>query len=128
MTGEITIPGVNIAIPAHNHDVHVPDHVHNLELPDHDHGIVYGIYRGPTVDSVIVRVDGNVVPASVFVDGVADIAPYLGADSQGRIKRGTYHTLTVTPVAKNGNDSGLCRIRASWNVQVFISSLTGKQY
>ncbi len=128
VTGAITIPGVRIAIPAHVHEVHVPDHVHLVQLPNHEHGIVYGIYKGPMTDSVVVRVDGKVVPESAFVNGEGDIAAYLSTDDKGKIRRGVYHTLSITPVAKDGNEFGLCRIRASWNAQVFISSLTGRQY
>ena len=128
MSVSVTIPGTEIIIPSHTHEVSVPDHAHTLELPDHDHDIKYGIYSGPTVEDVVVRVDGSVVPASAFADGVADVAAYLGADESGKITRGTYHTLTVTPVATQENGRGLCRIRASWNAQVFISSLTGTQY
>ncbi|MED9821502.1 MAG: phage tail spike protein [Christensenellales bacterium] len=128
VTGAITIPGVQIAIPAHAHDVHVPDHVHMLNLPDHDHGIVYGIYKGPRADGAVVRVDGREMPESAFENGEGDIAPYLSTDERGKIRRGVYHTISITPRAKEGNESGLCRIRASWNAQVFISSLTGRQY
>ena len=69
------------------------------------------------------------MPASAFDgNGVGDIAPYLGADSAGKILRGTFHTLRIRPAADEGNPTGLCRIRASWSAQVFISSLTGRQY
>ena len=124
----INIPALSVTVPPHTHDMDIPDHSHSYTLPDHDHGIEYGIYKGPTVSGFVVRVDGNTVPASAFKNGVADVAAYLGADSNGKITRGTYHTLTVTPVANDGNAKGLCRIRASWNAQVFISSLTGTQY
>lgn len=124
----INIPALSVTVPSHTHDMDIPDHSHSYTLPDHDHGIEYGIYKGPTVSGFVVRVDGNTVPASAFKNGVADVAAYLDADSNGKITRGTYHTLTVTPVANDGNAKGLCRIRASWNAQVFISSLTGTQY
>ena len=129
VTASITIPATTITVPNHTHSVTLPEHSHTLELEAHEHGIVYGIYKGPRAAAFTVEVDGAEVPAAVFDgDGVGDIAPYLGADSAGKILRGTFHTLRIRPVADEGNPNGLCRIRASWSAQVFISSLTGKQY
>lgn len=129
VTASITIPATTITVPNHTHSVTLPEHSHTLELEAHEHGIIYGIYKGPRAAAFTVEVDGAAVPASAFDgDGVGDIAPYLGADSAGKILRGTFHTLRVRPVADEGNPNGLCRIRASWSAQVFISSLTGKQY
>lgn len=129
VTASITIPATTITVPNHTHSVTLPEHSHTLELEAHEHGIVYGIYKGPRAAAFTVEVDGAEVPAAAFDgDGVGDIAPYLGADSAGKILRGTFHTLRIRPVADEGNPNGLCRIRASWSAQVFISSLTGKQY
>lgn len=129
VNGTVTIPGINVTIPAHHHTVDFPDHTHSYTLPDHDHNIVYGIFKGPRAAAFTVEVDGAAVPASVFDgNGVGDIAPYLGADSAGKILRGTFHTLRIRPAADADNPNGLCRIRASWSAQVFISSLTGRQY
>lgn len=57
-----------------------------------------------------------------------DIAPYLSVDDSGKIRRGVFHTLAVRPVQTDENPNGLCHIRASWNVQVFIFCQTGVQY
>lgn len=124
----VTIPGQTLTIDAHSHDVEIPDHSHQLTLEDHEHDIVYGIYKGPTADAFVVKIDGAEIPSSVFANGEGDIAPYLSTDDRGKIRRGVFHTLTITPVAGDGNENGLCRIRASWSAQVFISSLTGTQY
>lgn len=120
VSGVVTIPALS---------VNVPSHTHEYEIPEHEHGIVYGIFKGPRAEAFAVKVDGVQIPASAFdANGIADIAPYLSADSGGKILRGTFHSLAVYPVETEDNPNGLCRIRASWSAQVFISSLTGKQY
>ena len=134
----VTIPGQTISvpdhfhkvqIPAHTHSVEIPAHDHNLTLPDHEHAIVYGMFKGPSVSGYVVEVDGKAIPGSVFdAQGTGDIAPYLSVDDSGKIRRGTFHTLAVRPVQTDENPNGLCHIRASWNVQVFISCQTGVQY
>lgn len=124
-----TIPDQSIVIPSHSHEVSIPDHTHEIELADHEHSIVYGIFNGPVAVQYEVEVDGMKIPDSVFSEqGIGDIAPYLSTDDRGKIRRGTFHTLAVRPLADEDNPNGLCRIRASWSAQVFISSLTGKQY
>lgn len=124
-----TIPSQTLTIEAHSHTVSVPSHSHEITLADHEHSIVYGIFKGPRASEFVVFVDGQAVPASAFdSQGIADIAPYLGTDSSGKITRGAFHTLSVRPVATDANPEGLCRIRASWSAQVFISSLVGRQY
>lgn len=123
------VPGQEINIEGHRHTVTVPSHSHEITLADHEHSIVYGIFKGPRASEFVVFVDGQAVPASAFdSQGIADIAPYLGTDSSGKITRGAFHTLSVRPVATDANPEGLCRIRASWSAQVFISSLVGRQY
>ena len=124
----VTVPGQTLTIESHSHSVEIPDHSHQLTLEEHEHDIVYGIYKGPAADAFVVKIDGAEIPSSVFENGEGDIAPYLSTDDRGKIRRGVFHTLTITPVAKTGNENGLCRIRASWSAQVFISSLTGRQY
>lgn len=129
MAHEHTVPSQAIQLDAHTHRVNIPEHTHTLTLEAHEHEIVYGIYKGPRAAAFVVEVDGEAVPSSAFDgDGVGDIAPYLSADSAGRILRGTFHTLRIRPAAGTNNPNGLCRIRASWSAQVFISSLTGTQY
>jgi len=123
-----TVPSTTITIDSHSHSVEIPSHSHQLTLEEHEHDIVYGIYKGPTAEAFVVKIDGAAIPSSVFANGEGDIAPYLSTDDRGKIRRGVFHTLTITPVAKTGNENGLCRIRASWSAQVFISSLTGRQY
>lgn len=124
-----TIPAQSIVIPSHSHDVSIPDHIHEIALEDHEHSIVYGIFKGPVAVQYEVEVDGMKIPESAFSEqGIGDIAPYLSTDDRGKILRGAFHTLAVRPTASEDNPNGLCRIRASWSAQVFISSLTGKQY
>lgn len=128
VTATVTVPGSTITIPAHQHEVDVPEHTHTIEVPEHEHAIAYGIFKGPTVSDAVVEVDGTAVPASAFLGGEGDIAPYLSTDANGRIRRGVFHTIRVRPIAQAGNEAGLCRIRASFSAQVFISSLVGEQH
>lgn len=136
INGSVTIPGISIDIPSHTHSVSIPNHTHSVsipahthevEIPNHTHGIVYGIYKGPRASAYAVEVDGVRVPDGVFSGGTGDIAPYLSKDADGRIRRGVFHALAIRPLAQEGNENGLCHIRASWNAQVFISSLMGVQ-
>ena len=125
----VTIPGQTLSVPSHTHSVDIPDHSHSVTLGDHTHGIDYGIYKGPRASEFVVEIDGAAIPAEAFDErGEGDSAPYHAKDEDGRIKRGHFHTLAVRPVATEGNPKGLCRVRASWNAQVFISSLVGVQY
>ena len=119
---EHVIPQQTLTIEAHRHTVSIPAHSHTIELPNHDHEIVYGIFKGPSVSGYVVEVDGKAIPDGVLDEqGTGDIAPYLSTDSDGKIRRGVFHTLAVRPVQTEDNPNGLCHIRASWNVQVFIS-------
>lgn len=124
----VTIPGQTMNIAPHRHEVEIPEHIHQLTIKEHEHEIVYGIYKGPKTDHYIVRIDGKQVPESIFKDGEGDIASYLSTDDRGKIRRGVFHMLEIIPVGNDDNENGLCRIRASWSAQVFISSLTGRQY
>ena len=126
---EHVIPQQTLTIEAHRHTVSIPSHSHVIELPEHEHEITYGMFKGPSVSGYVVEVDGKAIPGSVFdAQGTGDIAPYLSVDDSGKIRRGTFHTLAVRPVQTDENPDGLCHIRASWNVQVFISCQTGVQY
>jgi hypothetical protein len=139
----------NVTIPNHTHSVSIPDHVHLVVLPDHTHGmdhthdvtipdhthdmphthsipahthdIEYGIFEGPTPSTVTVRVDGNVVPGLSTSADELDIIPYLAKDAGGRIQRGTWHTIEITP-------DSLGRIVATVLTQIFVQSRGGGNY
>ena len=120
---EIEIPDHrhSFQIPNHTHTVTIPDHTHNFQIPDHTHEIEYGIFEGPTPRVVTVEVDGNVVPGLGTSEEEVDIIPYLAKDASGRIQRGTWHEIKITP-------DSLGRIVASIVTQIFVQSRGGGDY
>lgn len=128
MNISLLVPSQTLNLPEHRHSVNIPAHTHEVNVPEHVHGIEYGMYSGPTAEEYVVEVDGKELPTDAFTGGVGDIAPYLSADGDGKIRRGTFHTFAVRPKGKSGNEQGLAHIRASWSAQVFISCQTGRQY
>ncbi|MGN0990251.1 MAG: phage tail spike protein [Candidatus Ventricola sp.] len=127
VTGSVTIPEISISIPSHSHTVEIPAHSHSVTIPDHTHDIVYGIYEGGMAESISISVDGNDVPSSKLVDGngypVAelDVVGYMDTDDDGRITRGTWHEIELTP-------DSLTRIEAFLFVQTFVRSYSGGEY
>ena len=75
-------------------------------------------YKGGRASSYVLRVDGNVVPASAIVNGEVDIVPYLSTHSDGKIRRNTWHSIAVTPNA-------LTRVVMRRYCKVFIQSIGG---
>lgn len=113
-----TIPEMPIQIPSHTHTSTTPGHQHSMDLEAHTHDTVYGIYEGPSARSVTVRVDGNLVPPEAIHGGEVDIAPYLATDDAGRVRRGTWHEVTIDPDTQT-------RIEGSIFTQQFIQSVGG---
>ncbi len=114
-----------ISIPALS--ITIWDHVHSMTLPTHAHADNPGIYDGPTVSTVTVKVDGTAVPASAITGGEVDLIPYLSKDAAGKVVRGS-HTILLTPVATSGNAKGLCMIEGSLSAVVFVRSQGGGDY
>jgi len=110
------VPPLTIDLPAHSHRVNIPGHSHEVEVPPHTHEMVHGIYEGGRCTSVTVRVDGREVPEAGATE--VDILPYLAADASGKIRRGEWHTVELTP-------NGLGRINANLYMQVFVQSRGG---
>lgn len=109
----------DVTIPNHSHNVTIPDHNHEIELPNHTHDILYGIYKYPTMpSSVSVKVDGNQVSGT---SREIDLIPYLSKGEDGRILRGQWHEVAITP-----NDLG--RINANIYGQYFLQSQGGDVY
>ncbi|MBQ8092364.1 MAG: phage tail protein [Clostridia bacterium] len=127
-THKVTTPAHthSVSIPAHTHTVSLPAHTHGFSIPDHRHGIVYGIYEGSMAGKVRIAVDGTAVPDSALYDSSGrlkqeiDVVPYMRM-SGGRIVRGTWHEITLTP-------DRLTRIEANLFVQTFITSWSGGTY
>jgi phage minor structural protein len=106
----ITIPPQELQVSAHSHTVNIPAHTHEL---------TYGIANGgSTADSVTIEVDGTYVPAS---EGEIDITEYLERDANGKIRRGTWHTVRFQP-------DGNARIVATLFIQQFLQSRGGGDY
>ena len=88
-----------------------------LNVGEHVHKTVFGIYSPKSsLDGVRVYVDGNPVPDT---GQEMDALPYLDRDSEGRVRRGAWHTISFQP-------DGLARIEADVHVRTFIRSLTGE--
>ena len=109
----------SVNVPGHTHEVEIKDHSHEIEIPDHVHEIDFGIYELEEMPSkVTIKVDGNTLPITDLSREDVDLIPYLSKDSEGRVNRGTWHTIEVFPDKKG---------RVSVNVigQYFIQSRGG---
>lgn len=113
---------------SHAHAVNIPSHSHDIDLPDHSHDILYGIYEFDAMPgSVVIKVDGNVVPIEDLSGNDINIVPYL-AGYEGKISKGTYHTIEIIPSVNAANPLGLARITASVTKQIFVQSRGGGDY
>lgn len=109
-----------VNVPSHTHSVTLTDHTHEIEVPDHTHDLEHGIYEAGIGTSVIVKVDGVVIPVTA-VNGELDISIYLSVDEGGKIRRGTYHDVEIIPNALSG-------IVGSITAQLFIQSTGGGDF
>ena len=116
-----TIPSHSHTIAAHSHSVTISAHSHSVTIPSHNHDLVHGIYEGPTATSVTIKVDGNTIPPEALESSEMDIADYLDVDTNGRITRGVWHEIEITP-------DTLTRIEANLHVQLFVTSYEGGDY
>ncbi len=120
-THSVTIPNHThkVDIPNHTHSITIPAHSHEIKIPDHVHEIEYGIFEYDKLPSKItIAVDGNTIPINTIRAERFDIVPYLQKDSDGRIARGRYAEIKLTP-----ND--LARINAHLSIRLFIQSQIG---
>ena len=108
----MTIPSFTLNVNAHSHDVIFPAHRHDQE---------HGVFEGSAASGVTLKVDGTAVPASAIDGGELDIVPYMSKDDAGKITRGTWHSVEITP-------DGLTRIVADIFVKTFIRSQGGGDY
>jgi len=122
-THDVSIPAHthSVSIPSHTHDVTIPDHTHEITIPDHTHEIEYGIFEGPDPSSITMKIDGNTVPNPSLSNMDLDIIPYLSKDADGRVKRGEWHTIEITP-----ND--LARVELSAVIQCYVRSKGGGDF
>lgn len=106
--------------PGHSHSVSIGSHSHSVSIPSHTHDITYGIYTGTTGSSATIKVDGNTVTGVSSYDDI-DIVSYLDTDADGKISRGTWHEVTITP-------NQMSRVVGSLFVQLFTNSRGGGDY
>lgn len=123
-THDVSIPAHThqINIPNHVHDIDIPAHTHDITLPDHTHDIEFGIFELNQIPSrITIEVDGNVVSFNETSGENIDLVPYLAKDDGGRIQRGRYAEIKLTP-------DSLARINATVTSRLFIQSRIGGNY
>lgn len=116
----VTIPAHShdFSTPNHTHDVTIPNHTHEISLPDHTHEVEHKIVELSSLpSSVVIRVDGNVVPHTSTSGDRINLVDYMAKDANGKITRGR-HEVTISP-------NGLARIEADIILRVFIQSHLG---
>lgn len=121
--------------PSHTHsftqfiaDYTVAGGTHSHTIPEHTHDINYGIYEFDYLpDSVIIKVDGITIPQTELTGNDINIVPYLSS-SNGKVNRGSFHTVEIYPGVTAENPSGLARINAAVIKQIFIQSRGGGNY
>lgn len=112
---------IGIEIPSHTHTITLSSHTHSVSIGTHVHEMLFGIYEGGQAGSVTISVDGNAVPAENISGGEIDVAAYLDKDDAGKITRGAWHEISITPDA-------LTRIEVNLFVQTFVQSRGGGDY
>ena len=89
---------------------------------NHQHATIFGILMSPeTPTTVSVAVDGNVIADLGLSETDVDIIPYLAKDVNGKITRGAWHEITITPNA-------IGRVVANVVTQMFVQSRGGGDY
>lgn len=118
----ISIPPLTINIPDHTHSVSVGAHSHSLTLNDHTHSLIYDIYEGPTANSFAMTVDGVAVSGTITdAEAEVDITALLSKDADGKIERGKWHEVVLTP-------DQATRVVVNVYAQVFVQSKGGGDY
>jgi len=118
----ISIPPLTINVADHTHSVSLGAHSHSLTLNDHTHALIYDIYEGPTASSFTITVDGTAVSGTITdAEAEVDITGRLSTDAEGRIERGKWHEVVLTP-------NRATRVVVSVYVQVFVQSRGGGDF
>lgn len=106
----------------HKHYIEIPNHNHNITLYDHVHGIEHGIFEyGSSPSEIKIEVDGNLLPPTATFGDRIDLIPYLQKDSSGKVERGRFAEIKLTP-------NNLARINATVSSRLFIQSRIGGVY
>jgi len=97
-------------------------HSHGLTLNDHTHNLIYDIYEGPTATSFTMMVDGVAVSGTITdAEAEVDITALLSKDAAGKIERGKWHEVVLTP-------DQATRVVVNVYAQVFVQSKGGGDY
>lgn len=86
-------------IPSHRHSFSLPSHKHNVTIPSHTHNIEPGIYFFGGASGFAVSVNGE-VKATYDGSGTEIDLTDLLLGKDGKISRGTWHSVSVIPNAK----------------------------
>ncbi|HAM79637.1 MAG TPA: hypothetical protein DCO80_02375 [Ornithinibacillus sp.] len=119
-THSVTIPAHthNFSVPNHTHDIVLSNHTHEINLPNHTHEVEHKIVELSSLpSSVVIRVDGNVVPHTGTIGDRINLADYMAKDATGKVARGR-HEVSISP-------NGLARIEADIILRVYIQSHLG---
>lgn len=112
----------SISLPNHQHDIHLDPHSHEITLPNHTHDIEFGIFElYQTPSKVKIEVDGNTLLFDSIRGQDINLVPYLAKDSEGKLQRGRYVEIKITP-------NSLARINATVTGRLFIQSRSGGTY
>lgn len=112
---------------AHEHTIpplvfQLETHRHAITVPEHEHESIYDIYEGPRAESVTLIVDGTEVPADAIGEkDELDVIAYMRKNDDGKIVRGTWHTIEVVPDQNT-------RVVLNLFVQVFLQSRGAGDY
>lgn len=112
---------------AHEHTIpplvfQLETHRHAITVPEHEHESIYDIYEGPRAEKVTLKVDGTEVPAEAIGDkDELDVIAYMRKNDDGKIVRGTWHTIEVVPDQNT-------RVVLNLFVQVFLQSRGAGDY
>lgn len=118
----ISIPPLSINVNDHTHSVSLAAHSHSLTLNSHTHALIYDIYEGPTADSFTMTVDGVAVSGTITeAEAEMDITALLSKDAAGKIERGIWHEVVLTP-------NRATRVVVNVFAQVFVQSKGGGDY
>ncbi|MDO5716370.1 MAG: phage tail spike protein [Tissierellia bacterium] len=116
---ELNIPAhnheVRINIPAHRHDFSIPGHNHSITIADHTHEIEPGIYRFGRAEKFHLYANNNLIGYFETDTAEIDVTQFLVNSNDGKIARGTWHSLRAVPDA-------LSYISIDINIQGFVQS------
>lgn len=103
---------VDIKSHSHSVNINVREHTHDFNIPSHTHKTRHGIFEGDRANVCYLKVDGRKTNTTAKE---VNIIPFLSKDSAGKINRGVWHEVEITP-------DKLTRINANIFIQLFTNS------